>query len=85
MAEANDEQREQRAKILQRNIDESKRLLEKKHARHDHSAGAEGDGTTQAEHQEMHQSVPPTRIGGPATGSGGGASHRQGGARSGLH
>lgn len=85
MEKPEDEQRERRAKILQRNIDESKRLLEKKHARHDHTADAEGDAATRDEHPEMHQSVPPTRIGGPATSSVGGASHRHGGARSGLH
>lgn len=85
MAEAEEEQRERQAKTLQRNIDESKRLLEKKHARHDQSAGSGDDTATRNERQEMHQSVPPTRIGGPATNNSGGASHRQGGARGGLH
>lgn len=84
MPKREDEQ-QRRAEILQRNIDESKRLLEKKHARNDHSPAADGDIPAQEEHQEMHQSVPPTRIGGPATNSGGGATNRQGGARSGLN
>lgn len=85
MPEPDAEMSDKRARILQRNIEESKRLLDKKHASHEHATDLEGEPPPRDDPHDQHQSVPPTRIGGPASSATGNASRRQGGARTGLH